>query len=124
MFQLREVAGGRAQSQYVGVEAQVSTRTLSIAQWIETPIKIKLPFHKRALYPAHEEFEAGKLDRRKLVPEIRQEIPRSSYLPHLESTGLFDNKTKLSRELGLMSKAFIMTFKTHLENQDVYFQRS
>ena len=61
---LREVAGGSAQSQYVGVEAQVSTRTLSIAQWIETPIKIKLPFHKRALYPVHEEFEAGKLDRR------------------------------------------------------------
>jgi hypothetical protein len=51
--------------------------------WIETPIKIKVPFHKRALHPGQEEFEAGKLYHRKLVSVIREKILRSSSYPHL-----------------------------------------
>jgi hypothetical protein len=51
--------------------------------WIETPIKIKVPFHKRTLHPGNEEFEVGKLYHRKLVSVIREKISRLSSYPHL-----------------------------------------
>jgi hypothetical protein len=51
--------------------------------WIETPIRIKVPFHKRTLRPGQEEFEAGKLYHRKLVSVIREKISRPSSHLHL-----------------------------------------
>jgi hypothetical protein len=51
--------------------------------WIETQIRIKVPFHKRTLCPGQEEFEAGKLYHRKLVSVIREKISRPSSHPHL-----------------------------------------
>jgi len=50
--------------------------------WIETPIKIKVPFHSRTLCPGQEEFEVGKLHHRKLVSVIREKISRPSSHPH------------------------------------------
>ena len=50
--------------------------------WIETPIKIKVPFHKRTLHPGQEEFEVGKLYHRKLVSVIQEKISRASSHPH------------------------------------------
>jgi len=51
--------------------------------WVETSIKIKVPFHKRTLHPGQEEFEAGVFYHRKLVSVIREKISRSSSFPHL-----------------------------------------
>jgi len=50
--------------------------------WIETPIRIKVPFHSRTLCPGQEEFEVGKLHHRKLVSVIREKISRPSSHPH------------------------------------------
>jgi hypothetical protein len=50
--------------------------------WVETPIKIKVPFHSRTRHPGQEEFEAGKLRHRKLIPVIREKISRSSSFAH------------------------------------------
>jgi hypothetical protein len=51
--------------------------------WVETPIKINIPFHKRARRPGIEKFEVGKLRHRKLVPVIREKIICPSSFPHL-----------------------------------------
>jgi hypothetical protein len=51
--------------------------------WIKTPIKINVPFHKRLIYPGKQEFEAGVLYHRKLVSVIREKISRTSSYPHL-----------------------------------------
>lgn len=51
--------------------------------WVETSIKIKVPFHKRTLHPGQEEFEAGVLYHRKLVSVIREKISSPSSFPHL-----------------------------------------
>ena len=50
--------------------------------WIETPIKIQVPFHKRSEHPGQQKFEAGKLCHRKLVSVIREKILRPSSHPH------------------------------------------
>ena len=51
--------------------------------WISTPIKIKVPFHKRTLHPGKEEFTAGTLRHRRLVSVIREKILSPSSHPHL-----------------------------------------
>ena len=59
--------------------------------WVKTPIKIKVPFHKRMLHPGEKVFDAGNLHHRKLVSVIREKITRSSTHPHLhfEPYGLY-----------------------------------
>ena len=44
--------------------------------WVKTPIKIKVPFHKRMLHPGEKSFDAGILHHRKLVSVIREKITR------------------------------------------------
>ena len=51
--------------------------------WITTPIKINVPFHKRAVHPGQKEFDAGVLHHRKLTSVIREKITRPSAHPHL-----------------------------------------
>jgi Plavaka transposase len=51
--------------------------------WIETPIKIQVPFHKKSEHPGQQVFEAGKLRHRKLVSVIREKILRPSSHPHI-----------------------------------------
>ena len=51
--------------------------------WIQTPIKIQVPFHKTMLHPGAKEFDAGILHHRKLVSVIREKIMRPSTHPHL-----------------------------------------
>lgn len=51
--------------------------------WIETPIRIKVPFHSRMSQPGQEDFEAGKLYHRSLVSIIREKISRPEFHPHL-----------------------------------------
>jgi len=51
--------------------------------WIKTPIKINVPFHKRMLHPGQRQFDAGILHHRKLVSVIREKITRPSVHPHL-----------------------------------------
>ena len=51
--------------------------------WVKTPIKIKVPFHKRMLHPGEKVFDAGNLHHRKLVSVIREKITRASSHPHL-----------------------------------------
>jgi hypothetical protein len=55
----------------------------AVGDWDEKTIKIKVPFHKRTVYPGQEEFEVGKLRHRKLVSVIREKILRPSTFPHL-----------------------------------------
>jgi hypothetical protein len=50
--------------------------------WIETPIKIQVPFQKRSEHPGQQVFNAGKLCHRKLVSVIREKILRPSGHPH------------------------------------------
>jgi hypothetical protein len=50
--------------------------------WVKTPIKIKVPFHKRSLHPGPKEFDAGTLHHRKLMSVIREKIMRPSSHPH------------------------------------------
>jgi Plavaka transposase len=59
--------------------------------WIETPIKINVPFHKTTLHPGSKEFNAGILHHRKLVSVIREKITRPSNHPflHFEPYELF-----------------------------------
>lgn len=51
--------------------------------WIETPIKIKVPFHKMMKHPGQKEFDSGILHHRKLTSVIRERITRPSVYPHL-----------------------------------------
>jgi hypothetical protein len=51
--------------------------------WIETPIKISVPFHKRTRRPGVEQFEVGKLHHRKLVSVIIEKISHPSSFAHL-----------------------------------------
>jgi len=51
--------------------------------WIKTPIKIKVPFHKKMKHPGQKEFDAGILHHRKLMSVIRERITRPSVYPHL-----------------------------------------
>lgn len=51
--------------------------------WIKTPIRINAPFHGRQAHPGPQEFDAGILHHRKLIPLIRERITRSSVHPHL-----------------------------------------
>jgi hypothetical protein len=59
--------------------------------WVKTPIKIKVPFHKRMLHPGEKVFDAGILHHRKLVSVIREKITSPSAHPHLhfEPYGLY-----------------------------------
>jgi hypothetical protein len=51
--------------------------------WVKTPIRIRVPFHKRMLHPGEKVFDAGNLHHRKLVSVIKEKITRSSTHPHL-----------------------------------------
>jgi hypothetical protein len=42
--------------------------------WMKTPIKFKVPFHKRMLHPGQKEFEAGILHHHKLVSVLKEKI--------------------------------------------------
>jgi len=59
--------------------------------WVKTPIKIKVPFHKRTLDPGEKVFDAGNLHHRRLVSVIREKITKSSTHAHLhfELYGLY-----------------------------------
>jgi len=69
--------------------------------WVKTPIKIKVPFHKRSLRPGQKEFEAGTLHHRKLVSVIKEKIMRPSSHPHLhfEPYELFWQPTEASEPI-------------------------
>jgi Plavaka transposase len=86
------------------------------SDWIKTPIKIKVPFHKCTLHPGIEEFEAGKLHHHKLVSVIREKIMRPSSHPHFhfEPYKLFWQPSKTSDPVKVhgelySSEAFIDT---------------
>ena len=51
--------------------------------WIKTPVKISVPFHKRTSHPGQKDFVAGMLHHRKLTSVIREKITRLSNHPHL-----------------------------------------
>jgi hypothetical protein len=51
--------------------------------WIKTPIKIKIPFHKRTLHPGQQVFDTGILHHHRLMSVIREKIARPSTHPHL-----------------------------------------
>ena len=51
--------------------------------WIKTPIRINVPFHKGMLHPGQKEFDAGVLHHRKLTSVIRERITRPSMQSHL-----------------------------------------
>ena len=51
--------------------------------WIKTPIRISVPFHKRTSHPGPKEFDAGVLYHRKLTSVIREKITWLSIHPHL-----------------------------------------
>ncbi|KAI0065337.1 hypothetical protein BV25DRAFT_1799386 [Artomyces pyxidatus] len=51
--------------------------------WVETPIKIDVPFHSQTPFPGHEEFLAGTLFHRPLVSVIREKIANPAVHPHL-----------------------------------------
>ena len=67
--------------------------------WVKTPIKIKVPFHRRSLNPGQKKFDAGTLHHRKLVSVIREKIMRPSSHPHLhfEPYELFWQPTEASK---------------------------
>jgi Plavaka transposase len=82
--------------------------------WVKTPIKIKVPFHKRMLHPGEKVFDAGNLHHRKLVSVIREKITRSSTHPHLhfEPYGLYWQPKEFSEPVRIhgelyTSEAFI-----------------
>jgi len=55
----------------------------TVGDWVKTPIKINVPFHKKTLHPGKEEFEAGILYHRKLVSIIREKVSKASSYAHL-----------------------------------------
>ena len=54
-----------------------------LGDWIKTPIRISVPFHKRTLQKSPIEFDAGILHHRKLMSIIKERITRPSIHPHL-----------------------------------------
>ena len=90
--------------------------------WIETPIKIQVPFHKTTLHPGAKEFNAGILHHRKLVSVIKEKIMRLSSHPHLhfEPYDLFWQPNKFTEPVRVhgelyTSEAFI---EAHRQLQD------
>ena len=82
--------------------------------WVKTPIKIRVPFHKRSLHPGQKEFNVGTLHHRKLVSVIKEKIMRPSSHPHLhfEPYELFWQPTEASEPVKVhgelyTSEAFI-----------------
>ena len=53
------------------------------SDWIKTPVKISIPFHKRMSHPGQKDFDAGILHHRKLTSVIKEKITRLSTHPHL-----------------------------------------
>jgi hypothetical protein len=51
--------------------------------WIKTPVKINVPFHKRMSHPGPKDFDVGILHHRKLTSVIREKITRLSTHRHL-----------------------------------------
>jgi hypothetical protein len=51
--------------------------------WIKTPIKISVPFHKRMSHPGQKDFDVGILHHHKLTSVIREKITQLSTHPHL-----------------------------------------
>jgi hypothetical protein len=82
--------------------------------WVEKPIKIYVPFHKRTLHPGQEEFEVGTLRYRKLTSVIREKISRthSNLHFHLEPYELYWQPNQARKPVRVhgelySSKAFI-----------------
>jgi hypothetical protein len=76
--------------------------------WVKTPIKIKVPFHKRSLHPGQKEFDAGTLHHRKLVSVVRGKIMRLSSHPHLhfEPYELFWQPTETSKPVKVYGELY------------------
>ena len=51
--------------------------------WIKTPVKISVPFHKRMSRPGKKDFDAAILHHRKLMSVIRERITRITTYTHL-----------------------------------------
>ena len=87
--------------------------------WTDTPIKIKVPFHRRTLHPGQEEFVAGTLRHRKLVSVIWEKIltPSSHRHLHFEPYELYWQPNESSEPLRVhgelySSEAFIDVHQT------------
>jgi hypothetical protein len=103
------------------------------SDWVKTPIKIKVPFHKRSLHPGQKEFDVGTLHHRKLVSVIREKIMRpSSHHTSISShMSYFGNQLKLLNHSKFMesstpqkhSSRLTMTFRNLLESLGVTFRR-
>jgi len=46
--------------------------------WIQTPVKINVPFHSRMLHPGPKYFDAGVLHHRRLISVIKEKITQTS----------------------------------------------
>ena len=46
--------------------------------WIQTPVKISVPFHSRMLHPGPKDFDAGILHHRRLISVIKEKITQTS----------------------------------------------
>ncbi len=53
------------------------------ADWIKTPVKISVPFHRRMLHPGPKDFDAGILHHRRLISVIKEKVTTSTHL-HFE----------------------------------------
>jgi hypothetical protein len=91
-------------------------------EWVKTPIKIDVPFHRRTLHPGREQFDAGILYHRKLVSVIREKVSRPSSFAHLhlEPYELFSQPDETSEPVKVhgelyWSKAFM---DAHRDLQD------
>ena len=100
-----------------------------VGHWIETLIKINIPFHKRMLNPGPKEFNAGILHHHQLTSVIREKLTRPSTHPHLhfEPYSFFGNQVKLLNQSKYMANCshqrhlsrLITNSRSLLENRDV-----
>jgi hypothetical protein len=90
--------------------------------WMKTPIKFNVPFHKRMLHPGQKEFQAGILHHRKLVSVLREKIMRLSTHPHLhfEPYELFWQPNEASEPVRVHGELYTSEdfIKAHRDLQD------
>ena len=93
--------------------------------WIKTPIKISVPFHKWMSHPGQKEFDAGILYHCKLMSVIREKITRLSTHSHLhfEPYEYFWQPNNATEPVQVYSKLYTSeTFiEAHRVLQDVSF---
>ena len=78
------------------------------SNWIKTQIKIRVPFHKRSLYPGQKEFDEVTLHHCRLVSVIKEKIMCPSSHPHLhfEPYELFWQPTKACKLVKVHGKLY------------------